>query len=63
MFKSNSVQVHWIPGNKNIKEKELADNLAKEAAEEMIGKPETYPEKRTKQLLSFKDIKQFLQGK
>ncbi|XP_045208280.2 uncharacterized protein LOC123560084 [Mercenaria mercenaria] len=34
----NKIQIHWKPGHKNIEGNEIADNLAKEAASEMIGK-------------------------
>ena len=35
--KDNVIEVHWVPGHKNIEGNELADIQAKEAAKEMIG--------------------------
>ena len=42
--KGNIILVHWVPGHRDIEGNELADQQAKEAANEMVGAdPEDFP--------------------
>ena len=40
----HNLNVHWIPGHRDFKGNELADNLAKNGAKEMVGKKEDFYE-------------------
>ena len=42
--KGHILSIHWIPGHRDFKSNELADNLAKSAAREMVGKKEDFYE-------------------
>ena len=42
--KGHILSIHWIPGHRDFKGNELADNLAKSAAREMVGKKEDFYE-------------------
>ena len=41
---NNNLKIHWIPGHKDFEGNERADGLAKEAANEMVGKNEDFYE-------------------
>ena len=41
---SNNLKIHWIPGHKDFEGNERADRLAKETANEMVGKNEEFYE-------------------
>ena len=42
--KGHILSIHWIPGHRDFKGNELADNLAKSAATEMVGKKKDFYE-------------------
>ena len=42
--KGHIVSIHWIPGHRDFKGNEVADNLAKSAAREMVGNKEDFYE-------------------
>ena len=41
---NNNLKIHWIQGHKDFEGNERADRLAKEAANEMVGKNEEFYE-------------------
>ena len=50
--KGNSMNVHWVPGHQDIRDNELADKQAKEAAEEVSGKDDIPIEMDKKEAVS-----------
>ena len=61
--RGNQIMVHWTPGHKNITGNELADKMAKEAAKEMEGRPETDTNRRKDKKDVIKEVRKFIPDK